>query len=184
MTDSSPAPYCYCHKGGSMRIVSSLVIVTAVLASSSFIGGAQTQTQTPNVSKVIDTYCSGCHNGSMTSPSGALLDRFDTAQISANPDVWSRAYRQLQAGTMPPVGAARPVRATYDDVLASIEQAFGETAKPTATADEPGDRLTTCNPPLERSARCVVAGRRAEQPVDRTRHARTPDSPNARGRSR
>jgi hypothetical protein len=78
-----------------------------------------------NVSKVIDAWCSGCHNGRMRSPSGMLLDQFDAAHISANPDVWSRAYRQLQAGTMPPVGAPRPDRATYDGALASIEQALG-----------------------------------------------------------
>ena len=128
-----------------MRIVSSMVIVIVFLVSSTFIGGAQTPTQNPNVSKVIDTYCSGCHNGSMKSPSGALLDRFDAAQISANPDVWSRAYRQLQAGTMPPVGAARPERATYDAVLASVEQALGATAKPHATATSPeiASRLAT-----------------------------------------
>lgn len=89
----------------------------------------------PNVSKVIDTYCSGCHNGRMRSPSGILLDQFDVAKISASPDVWSRAYRQLQAGTMPPVGAPRPDRATYDAVLTSIEQALGTDAKPTAAAN-------------------------------------------------
>jgi hypothetical protein len=79
-----------------------------------------------NVSKVFDTYCSGCHNGSMRSPAGILLDEFDAAhfdiaKISASPDVWSRAYRQLQAGAMPPVGAPRPDRATYEAVLASLE---------------------------------------------------------------
>ena len=77
-----------------------------------------------NLPKVIDTYCSGCHNGRMRSPSGILLDQFDAARISASPDVWSRAYRQLQAGTMPPVGAPRPDRAAYDAVLTSIEQAL------------------------------------------------------------
>jgi hypothetical protein len=77
------------------------------------------------VSRMIDAYCSGCHNGRMRSPSGVLLDQFDIARISASPDVWSRAYRQLQAGTMPPVGAPRPDRATYDVVLASIEQSLG-----------------------------------------------------------
>ena len=80
----------------------------------------------PDLSKVVDTYCSGCHNGSMRSPSGIRLDQFDSARISASPDVWSRVYRQLQAGTMPPVGAPRPDRATYDAVLASIEQDLGE----------------------------------------------------------
>src|SRR5437868_13775146 len=83
----------------------------------------------PDVSTLIDSYCADCHDGSTKSPSHALLDRFDRANISENLDVWSRAYRQLQAGTMPPVGAPRPDRATYDAALRSIEQAFGG-AKP------------------------------------------------------
>ncbi len=81
--------------------------------------------QTPNLSKVVDTYCGDCHDGQQRSPSGALLDKLDAAQISVNPKVWSRAYRQLQAGTMPPVGSPRPDRATYNAVLASIEQGLG-----------------------------------------------------------
>jgi len=32
-------------------------------------------------SKVIETYCSGCHTGRMRSPSGAVLAALDTAQI-------------------------------------------------------------------------------------------------------
>jgi len=79
-----------------------------------------------NVSRVVGSYCSSCHNGRMSSPSGVLLDQFDAARISASPDVWSRAYRQLQAGAMPPVGAPRPDRATYDALLTSIEQAWSE----------------------------------------------------------
>ena len=103
-----------------------------------------------NAPKVIDTYCSGCHNGRMRSPSGVLLDQFDAAgfdatKISASPNVWSRAYRQLQAGTMPPVGSPRPDRATYDAVLASIEQALGANAKAPAAAtnQEIATRLAT-----------------------------------------
>jgi len=88
----------------------------------------------PNVSKVVETYCSGCHNGRMRSPSSVLLDQFDAARISANPDVWARAYRQLQAGTMPPVGVPRPDRATYAAVLTSIEHDLGASAKPPVPA--------------------------------------------------
>ena len=60
----------------------------------------------------------------MRSPSGALLDTFDAARIAENPDVWTRAYRQLQAGTMPPVGARRPDTAAYDAIIRSIEAAL------------------------------------------------------------
>ena len=94
---------------------------------------------------MIGTYCVGCHNGVMRSPSGALLDQFDTARISDNPDIWTRAYRQLQAGTMPPVGARRPDRPAYDTVLASIAAALGADAAPPADAtdQEIADRLAS-----------------------------------------
>lgn len=101
----------------------------------------------PDVAKVVETYCSGCHNGRLRSPSGAPLDQFDATRMSANPEVWSRAYRQLQAGTMPPVGAPRPDRATYDAALAGIEQALqGKVdGKPPVAADgqEIAKRLAT-----------------------------------------
>jgi len=89
----------------------------------------------PTVSSVIDTYCAGCHNGRMRSPSGLALDQFDAARISASPEAWSRAYRQLQAGAMPPVGSRRPDRRTVDAVLASIEQGLGAAAPPLAAAN-------------------------------------------------
>src|SRR4030095_4290917 len=116
-----------------MRIVSIAVILAALFASGvSSLRAAQTTEPRPasavgsqaaarTASTVVDTYCAGCHNGVMRSPSGAVLDQFDTARIAENPDMWTRAYRQLQAGTMPPDGAARPDRQAYDMVLASIE---------------------------------------------------------------
>jgi hypothetical protein len=63
----------------------------------------------------------------MRSPSGHLLDDFDA---SASAQTWSRAYRQLQAGTMPPVGAMRPDRQTTAVILGSIEQMLAAAAKP------------------------------------------------------
>jgi hypothetical protein len=99
----------------------------------------------PNGAQMVQTYCAGCHNGVMRSPSGALLDRFDTATIADNPDVWSRAYRQLQAGTMPPFGAPRPGRNACGKLLSSIETALGANASPPADAtnQEIADRLAT-----------------------------------------
>src|SRR5678816_245317 len=96
-----------------------------------------------SVANFVDTYCSSCHNGTMRSPSGVLLDQFDAAHINERPDVWARAYRQLQAGTMPPVGAPRPYRSTYDAVLSSIEQAWRANAKApeSATSQEIAERL-------------------------------------------
>jgi len=94
-----------------------------------------------NVADVVSAYCAGCHNGSMRSPSGALLDQFDAAHIADRPEVWARAYRQLQAGTMPPVGAPRPDRATYDKVLTTIEREMSTNAKAGASSREIAEQL-------------------------------------------
>ena len=98
-----------------------------------------------NVSKVIDTYCAGCHNGSMRTPSGVLLDQFDATRMAASPEVWSRVYRHLQAGPMPPVGALRPDRPTADAALTAIAQGLAAEAKASAAANnqEVATRLAT-----------------------------------------
>jgi len=136
----------------STRIAVCLFVLGTLVSSSSPISGQRAARPTsvsaqtsPDVSNVIDTYCSSCHNGRMRSPSGILLDQFDVAQVAASPEVWSRAYRQLQAGAMPPVGVPRPDRATVDAVLTSIEQALGAQAKPPAAANgqEIATRLAT-----------------------------------------
>ena len=72
-----------------MRVVTRTVIVVTVFASASSALRAKPSTDQETVQK----YCAGCHNGVMRSPSGALLDRLDTATIADNPEVWSRAYR-------------------------------------------------------------------------------------------
>jgi hypothetical protein len=97
-----------------------------------------------NTSKAVETYCSGCHNGRMRSPSGVVLDQLDATRIAASPEVWARAYRQLQAGTMPPAGAPRPDRATDDAVLTTIEQALrGSIDAKQASSQEIATRLAT-----------------------------------------
>lgn len=96
-----------------------------------------------SVSNVIDTYCASCHNGRLRSASGILLEHFNAAAISASPESWARAYRQIQAGAMPPVGAPRPSRETFDVVLTSIEQALAPRTMPAASSHEIAARLAT-----------------------------------------
>jgi Protein of unknown function (DUF1592)/Protein of unknown function (DUF1588) len=125
-----------------MRVASLLMIPAGLFAVSLSISGGQANPKS-NVPAVLETYCSSCHNGSMRSPSGVLLDQFDSEHITDRLDVWARAYRQLQAGTMPPVGATRPDRATYDAALASIEQAWAtnRTAPAIPTSQQTAEQL-------------------------------------------
>lgn len=142
-----------------MRVVSVAVVIVAVVVgwSSRPVAGQSADRRAvsaigqapagavPTARSVVDTYCAGCHNGVMRSPSGAVLDRFDTAPIGADPDAWSRAYRQAQAGTMPPAGAARPDRAGYGALLMSIESALGADvpAPEDSSSQEIAGRLAT-----------------------------------------
>lgn len=83
---------------------------------------------------IIEASCGGCHNGRMRAPTGQVLESFDVTQVASNPDPWARAYRHLQAGTMPPAGAPRPDRAVTDAALAAMEQALGAALTPAARA--------------------------------------------------
>jgi len=86
---------------------------------------------------VVATYCAGCHNGRVQAPDGRPLETLDPARIAEEPDLWARAYRQLRAGTMPPVGARRPDRATSDAALADIDRALDSAmARPAGAADD------------------------------------------------
>jgi len=96
----------------------------------------------PNAAAAFDTYCVTCHNGRTRSPSGPVLDHLDTARIASNPKVWSKAYRQLQAGAMPPAGSPRPDRAEADVMLGAIERELSTGGSPAAaTSDEVATRL-------------------------------------------
>lgn len=141
------------------------------------------------VSSVANTYCATCHNGSMRSPSGSMLEQFDVNRISANPGLWARAYRHILAGTMPPVGAPRPDRETIAAALASIERELGVGESPMVDAssevaarlaillwnstpdaallqDVQGDRLSDPGV-LERHVRRMLADERAQSFVSR-----------------
>ena len=130
----------------SMRIVSTAVILVCV-----FSGGLRSlradqsaeQQGAAAAESTVASYCAGCHNGVMRSPTGVLLDRFDVARMSDNPVAWTRAYRQLQAGTMPPVGAPRPDRPAAGRLLASIESGLGANAPlpADATSQDVAERL-------------------------------------------
>jgi hypothetical protein len=107
--------------------------------------GPARSTSAADASATVKTYCTGCHNGVTRSPSNALLDRFDGDAIGDDAEAWSRAYRQVQAGTMPPAGVRRPDRAAAARLLASIEAALGVgTADPlSATSREIAARLAS-----------------------------------------
>jgi hypothetical protein len=117
----------------------SLSVTKTIFLVVLFAAGLSAQAPSP-VTKLIETYCSTCHNGRVE-PSGARLAVLDPARITDNRELWSRAERHLRAGTMPPVGAPRPDRRAFDEAIVAIEHELDTPAPATDTSDAIATRL-------------------------------------------
>src|SRR5262252_7891307 len=93
--------------------------------------GAATPQTTPSTPPsaqraLVDRYCVGCHNqrGKAAGQEPArkiTLDDADITHVSDHPEVWERVVRKMRAGMMPPAGARRPDKATYDGFITWLE---------------------------------------------------------------
>ena len=85
---------------------------------------------------VLQKYCYGCHNErSKARYANLALDSLDLTDLGSHAGVWEKVLGKLRAGTMPPGGAARPDKATYDELVASFEAALDAAA---AAKPDPG----------------------------------------------
>jgi Protein of unknown function (DUF1592)/Protein of unknown function (DUF1588)/Protein of unknown function (DUF1585)/Protein of unknown function (DUF1587)/Protein of unknown function (DUF1595) len=86
---------------------------------------------------LLDRYCVGCHNQKSKAagqePARKLtLDDLDLSRIADHADVWERVVRKMRAGMMPPAGARRPDKATYDGFVTALEAELDKNAAPYA----------------------------------------------------
>jgi hypothetical protein len=74
----------------------------------------------PSSRAVLDQYCVSCHNQRLKT--GQLsLEGLDVTRPGAQPELWEKVVRKLQARAMPPQGARRPDEATYQRLQAALE---------------------------------------------------------------
>src|SRR5688572_14775384 len=96
---------------------------------------------------LLTQYCVTCHND--TAKTGGLsLAELDIDKPETNAEVWEKVVRKLRAGLMPPLGAPRPDRTTYETFRHNLEDSL--------------DRATRVNPnpgatPLHRMNRAEYA---------------------------
>ena len=70
--------------------------------------------------EAITRYCVSCHNDRLKTQ-GLSLEHADLAHASADPELWEKVARKLQARAMPPQGVRRPDDATFRALEAAIE---------------------------------------------------------------
>jgi uncharacterized protein DUF1592/uncharacterized protein DUF1588/uncharacterized protein DUF1585/uncharacterized protein DUF1595/uncharacterized protein DUF1587/cytochrome c len=83
---------------------------------------------TVSLRPVLDRYCVACHNGRLKT-AGLQLDSLDLERVGADADTWEKVARKLRTREMPPAGASRPDRDTYDRATAVLEAALDRAAE-------------------------------------------------------
>src|SRR5215470_6837370 len=88
----------------------------------------------PQTKSTIDQYCVTCHNARLKT-GGLVLETTALDRVAEDPTTWEKVVRKVRLGVMPPLGARRPDRATYDHTISWLE---GELDAPVATHPHPG----------------------------------------------
>ncbi len=87
--------------------------------------------------KLVNDYCSGCHDDEGRT-GGLSLEHFDAARLDRNTEVGEKMIRKLRAGMMPPASAkSRPEPAALQAFVASLETKIDQAA---ALHPNPGRR--------------------------------------------
>jgi len=94
--------------------------VATILSASARAQSDSTEVDASRVRVTLDEYCVGCHNDRLRT-AGLALDGLELTRAAADAVTWEAVIRKLRVGLMPPQGAPRPDRATYDALIASLE---------------------------------------------------------------
>jgi hypothetical protein len=76
---------------------------------------------------LLDRYCVTCHNAGVKT-AGLAIDQLDLAQVDRHADEWEKVARKLRTHEMPPPGAPRPDKRTYEAAAAALESALDAAA--------------------------------------------------------
>jgi mono/diheme cytochrome c family protein len=124
---------------GVFIVVASAIspVPAAQSAPNSQLGVASSAGPSPTAASsraLVDRYCLGCH-GPRLQQGKLRLDTPDLSDVGAHSDVWEKVARKLRGGVMPPPGAPRPDKATYDGLVSWLE---GELDRSAAAKPNPG----------------------------------------------
>ena len=107
-------------------------VVGVSLMSSRALDASSARTWSPSMSAspqraLLDRYCVGCHNEKLRT-AGLLLDQMDLSKIGEGAPIWENVVQKLRIGSMPPMGWARPEKATTEAFVAWLEDRLDRAA--------------------------------------------------------
>jgi hypothetical protein len=113
-------------RAGALLLILAYAPATPTADSLDQIGAASSSA--PSLRPVLDRYCVTCHNGRLKT-AGLQLDALNVDRVGADADTWEKVARKLRTREMPPAGAPRPDRDTYDRATAVLEAALDRAAE-------------------------------------------------------
>ncbi|HKE83247.1 MAG TPA: DUF1592 domain-containing protein [Vicinamibacterales bacterium] len=75
---------------------------------------------TPAPAPMFTQYCVTCHNARLKT-AGLVIDPASLSDVGAGAEMWEKVVRKLRTSAMPPAGAPRPDKPTYDAVATFLE---------------------------------------------------------------
>src|SRR2546428_9699688 len=91
----------------------------------------------PEQRGLVDKYCVTCHN-QRAKTGGLVLENMDLARVTEGAEVWEKVIRKVRGGMMPPVGVARPDKASLDSFASYLETSIDKVA---AAKPNPGQTV-------------------------------------------
>ena len=108
-----------------MLIRTALVVVLV-----SFVGSVRAQTPAPASAQaaLLDKYCVTCHSEKLKT-GGLSLQGANLTDIPKGAETWEKVIRKLRAGSMPPLMAPHPDKASLNSFAAYLENAIDRAAE-------------------------------------------------------
>jgi len=113
--------------GANITVVRKMIAVAVLLLTAMayvriepVVAQAPAARTPPAAAAVFTQYCVTCHNARLKT-GGFVLDPAALSDVSSGAETWEKVVRKLRAQAMPPAGAPRPDKATYDSVATSLE---------------------------------------------------------------
>ncbi len=115
-----------------------------ILFAMPFVGAAQNASTSPGTDASthranLNRYCVTCHNDRLET-AGLSLEKVPMDQVGETEAVWEKVLRKLRAREMPPAGAPRPDRATYDSLADYLEEELDAYARANPNPGRPALR--------------------------------------------
>jgi len=98
-----------------------------VVGIAPLLGAQQASTPASPYRAVLNRYCVTCHNEKLKT-AGLMLDKMDVDKVAEGAPAWEKVVRKLRSGAMPPAGAPRPDKFTYDSFATYLETALNRAA--------------------------------------------------------